>query len=44
MSYITAVNPRWVFLENVTAIECVDEECGTSNADEIARIFADLGY
>ena len=44
MSYITAVKPRWVFLENVTAIECVDEDCGTSNADEIVRLFADLGY
>ena len=28
----------------MTAIECVDEDCGTSNADEIVRLFADLGY
>ena len=44
MSYITAVKPRWVFLENVTAIECVDEDWWTNNADEIVCLFADLGY
>ena len=44
MSYIASVKPRWVFLENVTAVEFADKDCGTSNADEIVRLFADLGY
>ena len=44
MSYTASVKPRLVFLESVTAVEFADKVCGTSNADEIVRLFADLGY
>jgi site-specific DNA-cytosine methylase len=44
VDYIKRVRPKLVYLENVAAIEDMDKTWGTSNADEVVSMVADLGY
>lgn len=43
-AYVRRVQPHFLFLENVSALEDVDSSSGSSNAREVQLLFQELGY